>query len=534
MSRSSIEKISKESIHGRMDRNLLHLLPPNFFHDPVASVLKMGGKVIKESKWRWAGILTLPNGRKIFLKRDRTKGWFESFKYIFLASRGRREWFIACRLEKKNLPVPLPLGWMEKVRRGRVEESYYISEAIGSGISLVEDSGALVRSSSINELAETLRRINDSGLFHKDLHAGNFLWDGESFFLTDLHNARIVRGLSLNQRLFNLAHLFHSLRWAWGEEERLRFIEKYFEEASVPFQKKEEMLQHVHSLMNRLQKRQWRSRTKRCLKESTGFSVRREMGIRYYHRRDFPLDSLKKILKEHLRLLKENPSALVKHSSEVAVSILGDAKRRVSVKHYRPVNFLDHFKECFRRSKGLKAWIAGNSLRVRGIPSLKPLALVEKRTWLGLEDSFFLMEASEAHQQLDRYILKGFKDLQGKRLFMKTFAQWLSYLHRMDIYHKDMKSSNILASEKEGTWDFYLLDLEDLLLNEKVDEVKLFKTFLQLNTSIPTVITWTDRLMFLKEYIALNPVIKNREIFIQRLMEESDRRGYAQFVREVI
>ena len=533
MSKSSIKKISKENIHGWMDENLLNLLPPDFFHDPVSSTLKMGGKVIKESKWRWAGILTLPSGRRVFLKRDRTKGWFESLKYIFLPSRGRREWLIAYRLRKENLPIPTPLGWMEKVRWGWVEESYYLSEAIDSGISLIEDSGPLVRSSSLNGLAETLRRINDSGLLHKDLHAGNLLWDGKSFYLTDLHNSRIARSLSLNQRLFNLAHLFHSLRWAWREEERSRFMEKYFEKASIPFQKKEQMLQHVQSLMNRLQKRQWRSRTKRCLKESSGFRVRREMGMSYYHRSDFPLDSLKKVLEDHGRLLKEKPSALVKHSPKVAVSILGNGEKRVSVKHYRPLTFFDHFKEHFRRSKGLKAWVAGNSLGVRGIPSLKPLALVEKRNWLGLEDCFFLMEASKAHQQLDRYILKGFKDCRGKRLFLKTFAQWLSCFHRMDIYHKDMKSSNILVSEKEPTWDFYLLDLEDVLLNKKVDEVKLFKTFLQLNTSIPTIITRTDRLRLLKEYIALNPVIKNRKVFIQRLMVESDRRGYAQFVREV-
>ena len=40
---------------------------------------------------------------------------------------------------------------------------------------------------------------------------------------------RSFESVSLNQRLLNLAQLFHSLRSGWGEEERLRFIENYFE-----------------------------------------------------------------------------------------------------------------------------------------------------------------------------------------------------------------------------------------------------------------------------------------------------------------
>jgi tRNA A-37 threonylcarbamoyl transferase component Bud32 len=525
MGNSLYKKISKGKMRGWVREELLELLPSSFFEDPISFVRERGGEVIKESKLRWAAILTLPGGRRIFFKRDKTKGWLESLKFLLLPSKARREWFIAYRLRKSNLPIPRPLGWMERVRWGWLKESYYLSEAIGSGVSFIEDSIKKRESFWTIELAKTVRKVHEAGLFHKDLHAGNFLWNGESFYLIDLHRAKILKVLSLKQRLWNLSQLFHSLRSAWEEEEQIKFIEKYFDGEPVYFQKKEELLKKIHSLMDHLQKRQWQSRTKRCLKESTEFSIKKERGVLYHHRKDFPLGHLKEVIEEHRHFVKERPLMLVKNSSEITISILKDRENNLCVKQFRYPHIWDRMKEQFRHSKGLKAWIAANGLRARGIPSLRPLALVEKRSWSGLKESYFLLETFENDQELDRYILKGFSHHREKRLFIKTFAQWLSNFHKMGLYHQDMKTCNILISKTEETWNFRLLDLEDVRLNERVDERRLLKNFLQLNTSTPRIMTRMDRLRFFREYIRLNPMIKNQKGFLRQLIEESRRRG---------
>jgi tRNA A-37 threonylcarbamoyl transferase component Bud32 len=524
MGRSSFKRISEGELKGYVREDLFHLLPPDFFKDPARALQERGGKAIKESRWRWAGILTLTKGGRIFVKRDRTKGWLESLKYLFFPSKGRKEWFNAHQLKERDLSIPNPLGWMEKTHLGFVKESYYLSEAIGSGISIIDSfqSGERV---GVHSLAKEVKTFHDSGLFHKDLHGGNFLWNGESFFLTDLHRAKILRSLSFRRRLWNLSQLFHSLRSQWGREDQMRFIEAYFEGKLLDLQKREAVLQEILSLMGRLQKRQWKSRTKRCLKESTEFSVKREKGVTTYYRRDFPLDRSKKVIEEHRSLVKERPSALVKSSSEIAVSLIKNGERVICVKQFRYPYFRDRFKERFRRSKGLKSWIAGNGLRTRGIPAPEALAFVEIRDGLGLKESFFLMEASETGQEMDRYIFKGFVDLKEKRLFIQAFAQRLSHFHKMNLYHKDMKTCNILVSKNGETWDFYLLDMEDVLLNKEVNEKRLFKNFLQLNTSVPKSFTRTDRWRFFKEYTRIHPIVKNDKTFIHRLVEKSRERG---------
>ena len=521
---SSYKKVSTGIIKGWVEEEILQLLPPHFFEDPVRVIQELNGKVIKESRLRWAAIFCLPNQQRIFLKKDRTKGWFESLKYLILPSKARKEWLIAHQLQRRNLAIPRPLGWMEKIHQGIVQESYYLSEAIGSGISFIEDCSKSGDLHLVGELANTVKKIHRVGLFHRDFHAGNFLWDGKSFFLVDLHSAEITRGLSLSQRLWNLAHLFHSLRSVWGEEEQSKFIDVYFEEEPSHLQKKERILREVHAWMDRLQKKQWRSRTKRCLKESSEFSVYRESGICYHHRRDYPLEVIKKRVEEHHRMVLEKSSGLVKSSPEVTVSILENGGGKVSVKNHRPCAFWDSFREHFRRSRGMKAWIAGNGLKVRGVPSLRPLALMENRDWSGLRESSFLMEVSEAHQELDRYILQSLGDFKEKRRFVTAFARWFSCLHQRGIFHQDMKTCNILVSKGRDTWGFHLLDLEDVRLDEKVGEKQLFRSFLQLNTSTPKMVTTTDRFRFFRAYLRLNPVVKDRKSFLRRLIDESKRR----------
>jgi tRNA A-37 threonylcarbamoyl transferase component Bud32 len=522
---NKFKKVSYGDIKGWVREDIIPLLPLSFFEDPIPSFQKMEHDVIRESKLRWAAILTLPGGRRIFLKRDRAKGWFESLKFLFSLSKARNEWFIAYQLQKRKLNIPKPLGWMEKVHWGLVKESYYLSEAIGSGVSLIEDSSPLRDESIAAGLAKTFKEIHDTGLFHKDLHAGNFLWDGGSFFLTDLHRSRILKPLTLNQRLWNFAHLFHSLSSVWETGDQVKFLEEYFRAESISSKKRKEYLKKIHSWMDRLQKRQWKSRTKRCLKESTEFSIEREEEVRYYRRRDYPMGRLKKVIEEHLCIAKEMPMTLAKNSPQVTVSILGDGEKRVCLKHFLYPKRLSRLWERIRRSKGLKAWIAGNGLITRGIPSLKPFALVEKRDWLGLRESFFLMEASETGQELDRYLFRGFRDLKGKRLFIKAFAQWLSHLHKMDLYHQDMKTCNVLVSENDPTWNFYLLDLDDVRLDEKVDEKKLFRNLLQLNASTPKIMTKTDRLRFFHQYLIHRPISLNDERLIRQVAQETARRG---------
>lgn len=525
MAKSLYQKIAMGEMKGWIREDLLPLLPPPFFKDPIEFAREDRGKCVRESKWRWAGFLDLPEGGRVFLKRDLTKDWMESLKYLVFPSKGRKEWFIAYQSGKRHLNVPTPLGWLERSQQGFVKESYYLAEAISSKGSLAEATDLLRDEKIVAELVRMLLRMHHSGLFHQDLHAGNFLWDGETLFLIDLHRAKFVRSLALNQRLWNLAQLFHSLRFAWDTREHEKFLDQYFEGDPIDSRKKKLYLQKIYGWTDRLRKKQWRSRTKRCLKESTEFAVQKEDGVTFYYRRDFPLDHLKKVLERHRDIVQQTPFSLVKQSPEIKVSILQDERNRICVKQFCYPHWRDRIKNEFRRSKGLQAWIGGHGLKVRGVSSLKLFALMEQKGWLGKRESVLIMEAPEAAEEMDRFLCKGLGGVDEKKKYIETFAFWLAQLHQRDIYHLDMKTCNILVSKMTNGWGFKLLDLEDVRFDTKINERRLFKNLLQLNTSVPRFITPKDRMRFLKAYLNQHPILRNEKRFLSRLVKASRERG---------
>lgn len=525
MKAPSFKKVFIGEMKGWLREDIVPLLPHSFFEDPMRFMGNGGGRIIGESRWRWRALLPLSNGRNLFLKMDRTKGWVEYLKYLLFPSKGRKEWFVAYQMKKRNLPVPGPLGWLERIHHGLVKESYYLSEAIESGVSLAERLDLLKDEKVLLNLVKTIVRMHQSGLDHKDFHAGNLLWNGESFFLTDLHRAQVIKSLSLQQRLGSLAHLFHSLRPIWERKDQMKFMEAYFEGDSIHSQRQERYLKKIDCWMHHLQRRQWKSRTRRCLKESTEFSIQKEKRLTSYHRRDFPFDRLKRAVKKHLTIVQQTPALLVKQSPEVKVSILNEGGSRICVKQFCYPRWWDRIRERFRHSSGLKAWLGGNGLRVRGIPSIKPLALIEQKGPLSQTDSFFIMEAPADEEEMDRFLCREFCGIWEKRAFVKAFAHWLATLHAKGIYHLDMKACNLLVLKEDRGWSFKLLDLEDLRLDQRVDEKRLFKNLLQLNTSIPERMTRTDRLRFFKEYQRLHPIIKKERPFLQGLLQQSKKRG---------
>lgn len=61
---------------------------------------------------------------------------------------------------------------------------------------------------AISELALSIARMHNGGIFHRDLTSGNFLVDEEGqVYIIDLNRARHVAGMTASQRLKDLARI---------------------------------------------------------------------------------------------------------------------------------------------------------------------------------------------------------------------------------------------------------------------------------------------------------------------------------------
>ncbi|MBW2056321.1 MAG: hypothetical protein JRJ26_02380 [Deltaproteobacteria bacterium] len=533
--------IREGDLHGLVDSEAKGLLEPGsgFFDDLDARVKVCGGRVLKDSRIRWAAIVPVGQGMAVFIKRFRSIGGWQKCKYLFLPSRAVTEWRISRFLRHKGILTPRAVAALERRKHGILEESFFVTQALEGASDLLHFCKERLRNQNdkkrdvIGVLAETIRKIHDAGLFHRDLHAGNLLLTGGrplSLYLVDLHQARRRRRVSLAERLWNMAQLFNSLDFIMDREAREAFFLAYSGGCGLRGGSMEVHLRRVEGMIRKMAARHEKSRAKRCLKESTLFALERGRGWRVFRRREIGADEIEAILSVHRETVRLRPEDLLKHSAKTIVSLadrVGARGLRVCVKQYRYERPWDRWRNSIRRPKGKASWVAGNTLFRLGFSPLKPLAYAERRRLGLLQEAFFITESCVGDTELDRYLVQRFEEKPRSHLrrFIEEFAGWLGSLHGAGIYHRDLKTCNILVRERPDGWSFSLLDLEDVTQGTAVGSEEVLRNLVQINCSIPGFLSYTDRVRFFKAYLRSNPISVDERGVIRRVLEESRRQG---------
>jgi tRNA A-37 threonylcarbamoyl transferase component Bud32 len=485
-------------------------LPPSLLDDPEAFLLdNPPKKPLKESPVRTVSICSGPQG-ELFLKRYKIRGWAEGLKYLVVPSKARKEWQMAHRAVRKGIPTPVPLAMAER-RKGRfLQDAFLITQAIAPSAPLIE----LIPEGGHEELlfrtARLLRGAHKAGLFHQDLHAGNILvgMEEKELYLIDLHRSRFTRRVSKHRRLWNLAQFFYSLKGWLSPEKKKAFLQQYDEEADILIKGRlEQGLKEIERQEARIHRRHMRSRTKRCLKNSSGFFVVKEDNRRICGRRGWKTHQLLKIVTKHKDIVAKGKEGLIKADRRTAITLFNYKDTRLCVKEYRYPGPWQPWKELFRRSKARRGWLMGNGLVVRGVAGIIPQALLERSRRGLLQEAFLIMESPPGYVELDCYMVKTFgaqrHDDIRKDAFLTAAAGFMAALYLHNIIHRDLKTCNIMVQEVEDTWNFGLVDMDDVRLDKKVRHNGFLKELIQLHTSTPLFIGMDDRITFLIRYLRL-------------------------------
>lgn len=129
----------------------------------------------------------------------------------------------------------------------------------------------------------------------------------------------------------------------------------------------------------------------------------------------------------------------------------------INVKRFRIPIFINRIVySFFRGSKASKAYY--NSLEVikRGFDTPHSIAYIEEYACGLLAYSYYISLQSPLSKEI-RIFYSG--PLEGNESFFKAFAHYSAALHEAGIYHQDYSPGNILFEEKEGKYDFCLVDI---------------------------------------------------------------------------
>ena len=501
---------------------------PDMFN-PDDFLSNLNGKryiLVKENRVR--SVISMPesgiNANGIYIKYFKRGGFKEYIKHLFVPTKARTEWEVGNALRSNDIKTALPLAISEG-KRGllMVTETVTNSEELmefftANYVSFLSEGKEFEKRMLLNKLAVFIRDIHEKGFCHYDLHAGNILIKfnkeqnvtGYDLYLMDLHRVKIFKSVSTNKRIFNLAQIFNSLSSIMTMSDKIDFIQSYGDSAFGNVTDEKKLVRQIDEQSSKIRNIHYRSRRKRCLKESSVFSRRMIANMKMFFRKGYDTDSLHELIEKHNSALINNDSAVImKCDSKTALTrhaFKDKTVQNVVVKQYRVGCFGCLLKNLFRGSAGRKAWVAGNGLRVYGLNTPLPLALLEKKRSGITTGSYLIMEEVKDSLEMDRYILKNLvnrKDIKKKKALISNIANTLGEMHNHNIFHHDLKTCNIMVKENGKSFDFTFLDFDKVSFNEEITVRKRVKNLVQINLSTPRLFTLTDRLRFLNESLDL-------------------------------
>jgi tRNA A-37 threonylcarbamoyl transferase component Bud32 len=289
-----------------------------------------------------------------------------------------------------------------------------------------------------------VEHMHASGVLHGDLHLGNLLVSNGSLVVTDLQRTRCLAWLPGLLRRRELGYLAYSL----GEP--------------IP-----EELAGARRWCSWRAQRHWRSRTRRCVLESSRFTRFEADQARGFRRRDADPEQLRAVLADLGRAerIKDRPGANLYRSGAWIV------------------------KEHRSTRAARRAWVNACGLEARGIGTARALAWAGR--WLVMED---------AGETLDAWIDRCFAAAEdtAREALAGELGRLLAVLHRRGIYHADLKANNVAWQPGAAP---RLLDYGRVHFGWRIGLRRRVKNLAQLNAALPDRVDERFRQAALTHYL---------------------------------
>lgn len=464
------------------------------------------------------------NGAVFFIKHHFCSTPLARLRSLLLVSRAKAEWDALCRVRALGFDVPASVAYAQGPS-GSGRDSVIITGALTQARNLRESLEALDAQRRLElsrSLGARIRALHEGGVYHRDMQPGNIFVEpvesGFKFYFLDLHKALFSTRVSRRRRAGDLAQLVFNLTLFCAPEEIDALLSSYADDESQPH-----FAQCVKQRAQKLKALRKCSRAKRCLKNSSQFTVERLQNFRIYHRREIPAEEIISIVDGcyrfaadiHIRTISAGPCRLAMHIKEV-----------------KSGGFWQNFKDLFQRPRGRRAWQAANALVVRGIPTPRPLALVEEMLTGLLRRSYLITEFVLSGQTLAEYVHSNFVLRRPApsevNTVVRKLAEALAALYREGIYHSDLKASNILVKrEAGGSIQLYFTDFDGIHLWRKPSLSRVIKNLVQLYCSLPFCVGRPAAARFFLHFLretGLGPNLRTRLDEIARRAEARRRR----------
>ena len=232
------------------------------------------------------------------------------------------------------------------------------------------------------------------------------------------------------------------------------------------------------------------------------------------------------------RLLDDAGCVIVKDEKKIKVGRLTIAvagtSRSVYIKRYNIASLGHAFFSSLAPSRAVRALRGAALLQNAGIPTVTPVAAVEKHRRGIVCASFFVSEELVGGKTADAYWKEDLQRMEGRRgfrlrlAFLRQLAGLFRALHAREIYHGDLKDANIMVASRghDQPPELFLLDLEVVRQQFRLSERRRIKNLVQLYRTLGRSVSPQHRWFFLNCYLGPSFMDRQRKReFVRRVLK---------------
>lgn len=321
--------------------------------------------------------------------------------------------------------------------------------------------------------AAFIRKLHDHGVIHTDPNLGNFLIQQTSshsnFFLLDLGDVKIKKGLDTDVRLQNLALINLNFYRFASKSLRYSFFKAYFSRDTGPETNIRKMIKRIESKTLRFAQKNWARRLRWSLETNDLFAASKQGRLTMHVKKAWLNNPcLSDIIASPDNFLDGCRGPLLKNGRTVKAARIdiGD-NRFVFLKRYNRKGIFHTLKNMFRTSRAKKVWKNSFGFELRGIPAANTIAYMEERRFRILMRSYVISEFMSDTMTLSSVYQETV--MTAKRVsIMHNLGKEIARMHVYGCLHGDLKWGNILIRDSNGAYDCFFVDLDGSKIKENL------------------------------------------------------------------
>jgi tRNA A-37 threonylcarbamoyl transferase component Bud32 len=293
----------------------------------------------------------------------------------------------------------------------------------------------------LDEIMVILADMHEAGLLQKDLHLNNFLLMDEELYTLDAGDVKLYPdGLPGDLALSNLALFFAQLLPAdmvYLDDA----VAAYMQRRNLPMTAAE--LDKLRTAIHRKRRYRKRKYLEKAFRECSRFVSFGSFSRYVMLDREFDSDAIRNLLRDPDEAMQHVDADCIKDGNTCTITRNTISQYGLVIKRYNIKDNWHGVKRALRRSRAAISWENAHRLVFLGIPTVRPIALLEYRLGLLRRRAYLVMEHVEGPSCLDYFNDSGISE-QDKQAMALRVAGLFRQLQSNKISHGDMKARNII------------------------------------------------------------------------------------------